>query len=60
MIAVLPLPARVDRTLLRLTLLGALNWTLTWYRPGRSEPAEIARHLVNTLLRESLHAKRKG
>jgi AcrR family transcriptional regulator len=47
----LPLPPDVDRTLLRLTLLGALNWTRIWYRPGRKTPAAIAHHLVTTLLR---------
>jgi AcrR family transcriptional regulator len=47
----LPLPPDVDRTLLRLTLLGALNWTRIWYRPGRKTPPAIAHHLVTTLLR---------
>jgi len=49
LIAALPLPAAVDRGLLRLQLLGALNWTRTWYRPGKKSPAEIAQHLVRLL-----------
>ena len=46
MIAALPLPGDVDRTLFRLSLLGALNWTHVWYRPGRKTPAQIAQQLV--------------
>ena len=53
LIAALPLPPDVDRSLLRLQLLGALNWTRTWYRPGKRNAADIARHLVK-VLRESL------
>jgi TetR/AcrR family transcriptional regulator, cholesterol catabolism regulator len=54
MIAALPMPREVDQTLLRLTLFGALNWTRVWYQPGRKTPAEIARHLVHTVMRQSL------
>ena len=47
LVAALPLPAATDRSLWRLQLLGALNWTPTWYRPGGSRaPAEIARAMV--------------
>jgi AcrR family transcriptional regulator len=49
LIAALPLPAGIDRRLLRLQLLGALNWTRTWYRPGKRGPEEIARHLMRLL-----------
>ena len=42
----LPLPANTDRNLLRKFLLGALNWTLIWYQPGKKTPEEIARALV--------------
>lgn len=45
----LPLPAGTDRTLWRLHLLGALNWTATWYRPGGKSPAAIAKGLVAML-----------
>ena len=51
LIDALDLGADVDRSLLRLALLGALNWTRIWYRPRKRTPAEIARHLVVTLLR---------
>lgn len=51
LIAELPLPKDVDPSLLRLQLLGALNWTRTWYRPGRVAPTDIARHLVRLLQR---------
>jgi TetR/AcrR family transcriptional regulator, cholesterol catabolism regulator len=54
LIQVLPLPADVDRSLLRLTLLGAINWTRIWYRPGKRTPAQIAQHLVQKVLRKSL------
>lgn len=43
----LPLHPQADRTLLRLTLLGALNWTSFWYQPGgRLDPTEIGRQLI--------------
>lgn len=54
LIQVLPLPADIDRSLLRLTLLGAVNWTRIWYRPGKRTPAQIAHHLVQKVLRKSL------
>lgn len=54
MIDGLQLPSDVDRTLLRLNLLGALNWTRIWYRPGKKTPAQIADHLINKILRRSL------
>jgi len=47
----LPLPAGTDRRLLRLHVLGALNWTPTWYRVGGKPPAAIARALVASLRR---------
>lgn len=53
LVMALPLPSNVDRSLLRLTLLGAINWTRIWYRPGKKTPAEIARHLVEKVLRQS-------
>lgn len=48
----LPLPAALDRSVLRLNLLGALNWTHTWYRPdGSLSPAGLAAQLVRALRR---------
>jgi TetR/AcrR family transcriptional regulator, cholesterol catabolism regulator len=54
LIKAVPLPANVDRSLLRLALLGAINWTRIWYRPGKHTPMDIARHLIRKLLRQSL------
>ena len=54
MIAALGLPANVDQTLLRLALLGAINWTRVWYQPGKRAPREIAQHLVRQVLRQGL------
>lgn len=52
----LPLPAGTDRGLLRLMLLGALNWSRFWFREGgRETPRSLARKFVK-LLRESQHA----
>ena len=52
----LPVAQGVDRRGLRLLLLGALNWTQTWYRPGRHTPRAIARYFVK-LLREPVGAQ---
>lgn len=49
LIAALPELRKQDRRIFRLTLLGALNWTLTWYRPGRQTPSQIAREMVGVL-----------
>ncbi len=49
LIAALDLAPGTDRTLLRLSLLGALNWTQVWYRPDLVPPAKIARQLVENL-----------
>lgn len=54
MIGALQLPPEVDQTLVRLNLLGALNWTRNWYRPGRKSPRELAHQLVQKILRGSL------
>ena len=45
----LALPRGTDRHDLRLMLLGALNWSFSWYRPGRNSPAELARTYVKYL-----------
>lgn len=49
LVAQLPVTRGVDRKSLRLLLLGALNWTLTWYRPGRDDPRAIAKRFVTLL-----------
>jgi AcrR family transcriptional regulator len=46
LVTALPLRPAIDRSLWRLQLLGALNWTPTWYRPSGKRPADIARALV--------------
>ena len=46
LVADLDLPGTTDRSIFRLALLGALNWTLIWYRPGKTTPKEIARGLI--------------
>ena len=46
LIDALDLPRGVDRSLFRLLLLGAINWSLVWYRPGKRTPREIARQLI--------------
>ncbi len=51
--AALPLPAHTDRRLVRLMLLGALNWSRFWFDPrGRETPKGLARKFVK-LLKES-------
>jgi AcrR family transcriptional regulator len=50
LVAALPLARPTDRTLLRLMLVGALNWSQTWYREGRgTSPEKIARRFVGLL-----------
>ena len=45
----LPLPVEVNRRQFRLAMLGALNWTQTWYQSGGDDqPADIANGIVNT------------
>lgn len=44
----LPLPEAIEPRHFRLTLLGALNWTQTWYRDGgRDRPEEIADRIID-------------
>ncbi len=54
-IQALPLANRVDRRTLRLMLLGALNWSPTWYRSGGDSPQVLARRFVR-LLRDRVAA----
>jgi TetR/AcrR family transcriptional regulator, cholesterol catabolism regulator len=49
LIDALPLPPRTPRTTLRMLLLGALNWTPTWFRAGSSSPQRIARGYLQLL-----------
>lgn len=51
-IARLDLPDDLNRDIFRLQILGALNWSQTWFHSGRgATPEEIGRHLVRMLRR---------
>lgn len=48
--AAVEVPEGIDRRLLRLQLLGALNWVPVWYDPkGKTRPADIARTFVRSV-----------
>lgn len=48
--ASVPIRPGTDRRLMRLQLLGALNWVPVWYNPGGSiQPADIARGFVRSI-----------
>ena len=55
----LPLAAAVDRTMLRLTLLGALNSAKNWYRADGMPPGEVATKMIE-LLKNPLLEKGSG
>ncbi len=55
----LPIPRGTNRRLLRLALLGSLNWSLTWYHPGSKSPAAIAREMID-LYRKQLDPAAEG
>ncbi len=56
LIRALPLKRGTDRRALRLMLIGALNWSQTWYRPdGQFKPRVIARKFV-ALVRQGQEA----
>ena len=45
----LPLREGTDRSLLRLFLLGGMNWVYLWYREGKRSPRDIAAAMVHML-----------
>ena len=45
----LPLAEGISRRYMRLLVLGALNWTQTWFDPGDDSPAQIASVFLNRL-----------
>lgn len=51
LVAEVPLPADVDRGLLRLMLLGALNWSPRWYRTGGVSAKRLAQDFIAMLRR---------
>jgi len=40
----------VDLSVIRMAILGALNWAADWYRPGRLEPREVARQITTMVI----------
>jgi AcrR family transcriptional regulator len=42
--------ADLDLSVLRMLALGALNWSVEWYREGRRTPGEIAAHAATMIL----------
>ena len=45
----LPLRKGIDRRYLRLTLIGALSWSLFWFKKERDTPATIAKQILSML-----------
>ena len=40
----------LDLSVVRMLTLGALNWSVEWYRKGRRSPNEIAAHATTLIL----------
>lgn len=55
LIDALPVAPGTDRTLLRLLLLGAMNWVHIWYREGGRTPKDIADAMVE-IVRKGVEA----
>lgn len=49
LIAALPIRPSVNRTLLRLQLLGAMNWVYVWYHEGKLSPEQISSQMIDML-----------
>ncbi len=49
LIAELDLPDGVSAGILRVMMLGALNWSQVWYRSGGETPANIARNFLKVV-----------
>jgi AcrR family transcriptional regulator len=49
----------LDLSVLRMLILGALNWTVEWYQPGTLSAAEVARN-ATTMICEGVRASRRG
>jgi hypothetical protein len=45
----LPLRKGVDRRYLRLTVIGALSWSLFWFKKERDTPSAIAKQILSLL-----------
>ena len=59
LVGALPLPGDVDRQLLRLFLIGAVNHIPVWHREGGESPQQIAHQLVR-VFRGPFQSKPKG
>ena len=44
------IPAALNPSIVRMLLLGALNWSVEWYHPDGESPQAIAEHLIALLL----------
>jgi len=42
--------ADVDLSIVRMAIMGALNWAADWYRPGRMTPEQIARDITTMII----------
>jgi TetR/AcrR family transcriptional regulator, cholesterol catabolism regulator len=40
----------VDLSVVRMAIMGALNWAADWYKPGRMTPGEIARDITAMII----------
>lgn len=49
LIDALPLRPGTDRSLLRLTLLGSMNWVYLWFRPGHRTPQQVASAMLDMI-----------
>jgi hypothetical protein len=49
LIDALPLRKGVNRRYLRLTIIGALSWSLYWYKADGDSPAVVTRHMLDIL-----------
>ena len=47
----------VDLSVVRMALLGALNWVADWYHPGRTSPKKISREITTMVLEGILPAR---
>lgn len=53
----LPLRTGIDRRYLRLTLIGALSWSLFWFKKERDTPTTIAKQILS-MLRDGIETSR--
>ena len=58
LVADLDLRDSCDRSIFRLALLGALNWTPVWYRSGKLTPKQIAHELIRIYQGSTAHSIR--